>query len=86
MEPTPPNPQPQTVSRLERLVAGLEAQVLALQRQVAQEQASAKVYRQDTRALFVRLKRGDCWCEVAVGNPNATSHSEVCKTLQGMFP
>jgi len=24
------------------------------------------------------LKRGDCWCEMAVGNPMVTSHSASC--------
>lgn len=30
------------------------------------------------RGIILALKRGDCWCEKAVDNPMATSHSEAC--------
>jgi hypothetical protein len=31
------------------------------------------------------LKRGDCWCEMAIGNPMIHDHSEGCKIAQELF-
>ena len=28
------------------------------------------------------LKRGSCWCEMAIGNPMVSSHSEKCKAAR----
>lgn len=30
------------------------------------------------RWLVEKLKRGDCWCEVGIGNPMVPGHSDVC--------
>jgi len=35
--------------------------------------------------LLLHLKRGDCWCEMAIDNPMIKSHSDVCKRLQQLF-
>ena len=29
--------------------------------------------------LLEALKRGDCWCETAIGNPMQRGHSKSCK-------
>ena len=35
--------------------------------------------------LLQLLKLGDCWCEMAIGNPMVKDHSEVCKRIQKLF-
>ncbi len=30
------------------------------------------------RAIIRGLKRGSCWCDVAQGGPNSTTHSGAC--------
>lgn len=37
------------------------------------------------RAVLRRLKRGDCWCEMAVGNPMVSSHDEACLEAQRLL-
>lgn len=41
-----------------------------------------KILSMDARDILPRLKRGDCWCEVGVGNPNAKNHSQGCILAQ----
>jgi hypothetical protein len=31
------------------------------------------------RAIVTGLRRGSCWCEMAIGNPMVREHSTVCK-------
>lgn len=32
-------------------------------------------------ALLLSLKRGSCWCEMGIGNPMVTSHSQACQDV-----
>ena len=32
--------------------------------------------------IFQSLKRGDCWCEMGIGNPMYTEHSKGCQMVQ----
>ena len=38
---------------------------------VCQKQAALK-------AALIGLKRGDCWCGMAIGNPNYQDHDDSC--------
>lgn len=35
--------------------------------------------------VILQLKRGDCWCEMGIGNPMVRDHSSACKQLQEML-
>lgn len=37
------------------------------------------------RAVLMGLKRGDCWCQMAIGNPMIHEHSRWCKLAQIIF-
>lgn len=32
--------------------------------------------------LLLRLKAGDCWCEMGIGNPMVQEHTAVCLEAQ----
>jgi len=36
-------------------------------------------------SLIDRLRRGSCWCECAIGNPNASGHTSACEDAQELF-
>lgn len=33
------------------------------------------------RDYVLRLRRGNCWCEMGIGNPNMTQHNEICREI-----
>jgi hypothetical protein len=35
--------------------------------------------------VLAALKRGDCWCEMAVGNPMVSYHNEGCSVAASIF-
>lgn len=35
--------------------------------------------------ILLALKRGDCWCEVGIGNPMARDNSPACKQVQAFI-
>jgi len=37
------------------------------------------------RRLTFSLKRGDCWCEIGIGDPRLSSHSVYCSRLSSYF-
>lgn len=39
----------------------------------------------DLRMALELLKRGSCWCEMAIGNPMVKNHSEGCKLAQRLM-
>lgn len=41
--------------------------------------------REDLRSLLQALRRGSCWCEVGVGNPSASSHSDACDRARAVL-
>ena len=52
--------------------------------QIADLQAQLSQVTQERDEFIKDLKRGSCWCEVGIGNPNMTSHSEACLKIQKM--
>jgi hypothetical protein len=36
-------------------------------------------------AILTFLKRGDCWCEVAINNPMVTEHSRGCIEAKKLY-
>ena len=38
-----------------------------------------------TQAVLMGLKRGDCWCQMAIGNPMIREHSQWCKLAKAIF-
>ena len=36
------------------------------------------------KSVLNGLKRGDCWCEMAVGNPMVSSHDKDCLRAQAL--
>lgn len=49
------------------------------------ELASAQITLGIANALLESLKRGTCWCEVAIGNPMFKQHSLPCREIQRYF-
>lgn len=37
---------------------------------------------EDAEEVIRLLKRGSCWCEMAIGNPMFKEHSEACQKAQ----
>lgn len=56
----------------------LEEGILAITESEQQLQAKCERYEQALR----ELKRGSCWCEIAIGNPMAKTHSKGCLLAQ----
>ena len=47
-------------------------------RETIRELADAKEDAARGRELVRALKRGDCWCEMGVGNPSVKAHTGAC--------
>ncbi|MBI5683568.1 MAG: hypothetical protein HZC54_00675 [Verrucomicrobia bacterium] len=37
------------------------------------------------KELLAKLKHGDCWCPMGIGNPMVTSHPDYCVKAQALF-
>ena len=37
------------------------------------------------RDIIWALRRGACWCEMAVGNPMVKEHSSACRAAKNQF-
>ena len=35
--------------------------------------------------LLYGLRRGDCWCDVGIGNPMMSSHDKVCDEVRAFL-
>lgn len=63
---------------------GYEDKISKLQntfQQVAQEAVLEKD--KEIERLKTSLKRGDCYCEVGIGNPMFRDHTNICKEIRG---
>ena len=40
------------------------------------------VYLSSVRAILHQLRKGQCWCEMGIGNPMVKKHSEICLAVQ----
>ena len=47
------------------------------------EEAEAEIIK--LREALEALKRGDCWCEMAIGNPMVKDHSAACKLASAVL-
>lgn len=70
------------VLRIENLYSELEMN-LTQQQVVDFEDILQKI--EELMIMLEGLKIGDCWCQVGIGNPMMTKHSEICLKLQKTF-
>lgn len=48
-------------------------------------QAAGQECVRNLMVALIELKRGDCWCEMGIGNPNCRDHSRACKNARAVL-
>lgn len=67
----------------------LQQKVIDIQKELMMyqiEEIGEKIVIRNLKQIIQDLKRGDCWCEMAVSNPMVGSHSKACLDAQEVKP
>lgn len=80
--PSPEDKLKQKIYSLEDDKAFLKTRIEFLEAKLSNEMERNVKY----VSFISGLRRGDCWCEVGIGNPNAGGdHSAICREIQETF-